>query len=54
MGRSLEVRRKSENLPIVGRTLIETTLLQWVAKGDVSVLASWNAGVAQQDIAELL
>jgi hypothetical protein len=55
MGRSFEVRRKSENLPVIGYTLLGAHF--WVLKrgqdvrgtirnGDPCVLASWNISVA--------
>ena len=45
MGRSLEVRRKSENLPVAGSTFIRDPI-QMYGDGNLCVLASWNAGVA--------
>ncbi len=45
MGRSLEVRRKSENLPVAGCTFIRDPIPAY-RDGNPRVLASWNASVA--------
>jgi len=45
VGRSLEVRRKSENLPVAGCTFIGD-LSKVYRDGNPRVLASWNASVA--------
>ena len=63
MGRSLEVRRKSENLPVVGSTLIRDPIPHQLdvslssigagRNGYLSVLASWNASAALRPDADL-
>jgi len=42
MGRSLEVRRKSANLPAAGCAFVETAFLQLIAKWGSGVLAIRN------------
>jgi hypothetical protein len=45
MGRSLEVRRKSENLPVAGCTFIRDSIPAYRDRNP-RVLASWNASAA--------
>ena len=45
MGRSLEVRRKSENLPVAGCTFIRDPIPAYRDRNP-RVLASWNASAA--------